>query len=321
MILKSDKALHLCIWYLKTSCSVNDSKKCVSKQKKSQTGKLHKNFSKSFWQLDKRNTISVTDTPFFSAVVESKGDANLQAPRSRGTFPVVDIYSHVKRRTATAMFFRFCVCNIQMCPSLMSTVEFYNFLYSTWNTSWAELSTHSVTFIIITAALSYTAHPPISTSKRVYEHFRKSKHKPCACPPRWILKRRQFLKGRKTHPTCASSIFHLLVFSGSASWVSRCDEFGWGWPEIYVSVGTEMRPWTAELITASSQKMWIDVSAPYSHPGSASLIPSVWGAGCECKDCLQIWIKSHFEMAKLVMPLPEIKFHFWITILFKKTSI
>lgn len=152
----------------------------------------------------------------------------------------------------------------------------------------------------------------------MYEHFRKSKHKPCACPPRWILKRRQFLKGRKTHPTCASSIFHLLVFSGSASWVSRCDEFGWGRPEIYVSVGTEMRPWTAELITASSQKMWIDVSAPYSHPGSASLIPSVWGAGCECKDCLQIWIKSHFGMAKLVMPLPEIKFHFWITILWKR---
>lgn len=51
---------------------------CQSKRKVRRE-KLHKNFSKSFWQLDKRNTISVTDTHFFSAVVESKGDANLQA--------------------------------------------------------------------------------------------------------------------------------------------------------------------------------------------------------------------------------------------------
>lgn len=123
-------------------------------------------------------------------------------------------------------------------------------------------------FIIITAALSYTVHPHISTSERVYKRFRISKHKPCVCPTRWTLKSRQVGK----HIQHVQTAF--FIFSGSASWVSRCNEFSWGRPEIYISVGTEIWLWTADLVAASSQKMLNWRLGPYSHHGSACLIPS-----------------------------------------------
>ena len=46
--------------------------KCVSEQKKSQMGKLHKNFSKSFWQHDKRDTISAANTNFFLLLLNQR---------------------------------------------------------------------------------------------------------------------------------------------------------------------------------------------------------------------------------------------------------